>query len=333
MDLIEDRKFGRIGVEEADLLLDDAVPLAIRMQERAGLDFVSDGEWRRESYVKVFAEAVGGFENDLIRDHSSSISSIAISRPSCRSLGRCGPSRPAKPSFLREAYESPHAGRRAVALYAGKEDVELRPLHGGLRDPRGVHGGVHPDRQSGRCRRCSVLAWTPCRSTTPGWGCSSILYTASGTVSRTSTTRSSSRSGESTAATEGIDQTPLSVHFCHAHFNRAHGTTGPYDLIMEALGEMKVRRFAMELATPDAGGLDSLRRFPEDKVLGLGVIDHTDIHVETPQEVAARAQRAMEYVSDGADQPQPGLRLRPVERQPDGPRRGLPEAVGDVPRS
>ena len=34
MDLIEDRKFGRIGVEEADLLLDDAVPLAIRMQER-----------------------------------------------------------------------------------------------------------------------------------------------------------------------------------------------------------------------------------------------------------------------------------------------------------
>ena len=46
-DLIEDRKAGHISEAEADRLLDDAVPLAIRLQERAGLDFVSDGEWRR----------------------------------------------------------------------------------------------------------------------------------------------------------------------------------------------------------------------------------------------------------------------------------------------
>ena len=64
-DLIEDRKAGRIDEKAADALLDDAVPLAIRLQERAGLDFVSDGEWRRESYVKVFAEAVDGFQADL----------------------------------------------------------------------------------------------------------------------------------------------------------------------------------------------------------------------------------------------------------------------------
>lgn len=60
-DLIEDRKSGLISRAEADLLLDDAVPSAIRLQERAGLDYVSDGEWRRESYVKVFADAVDGF--------------------------------------------------------------------------------------------------------------------------------------------------------------------------------------------------------------------------------------------------------------------------------
>ena len=65
-DLIEDRKVGGIGEAEAEALLDAAVPSAILMQERAGLDFVSDGEWRRESYVKVFADAVEGFEPDLI---------------------------------------------------------------------------------------------------------------------------------------------------------------------------------------------------------------------------------------------------------------------------
>ena len=65
-DLIEERKTGRITPEEAGEMLDHAIPSAVRMQERAGLDYISDGEWRRESYVKVFAEAVDGFEHDLL---------------------------------------------------------------------------------------------------------------------------------------------------------------------------------------------------------------------------------------------------------------------------
>ena len=37
-------------------------------------------------------------------------------------------------------------------------------------------------------------------------------------------------------AVAGLEEVPLSVHFCHAHFNRQHGTKGPYDLIIGALG-------------------------------------------------------------------------------------------------
>ena len=62
LDVIHDRKAGRIGPDEADRLLDAAVPSAIRLQERAGLTYVSDGEWRRESYINVFSEHVDGFE-------------------------------------------------------------------------------------------------------------------------------------------------------------------------------------------------------------------------------------------------------------------------------
>ena len=50
-DLIEDRKTGRVNAAESEGLLNSAIPSAVRMQERAGLDYVSDGEWRRESYV------------------------------------------------------------------------------------------------------------------------------------------------------------------------------------------------------------------------------------------------------------------------------------------
>ena len=64
-DVILERKAGRLGEADADRLLDAAVDSALRLQERAGLDEVTDGEWRRESYVKVFAERVRGFRPDL----------------------------------------------------------------------------------------------------------------------------------------------------------------------------------------------------------------------------------------------------------------------------
>ena len=43
---------------------DDAVLLAIRDQERAGLDILTDGEMRRESYSNVFANALSGVDLD-----------------------------------------------------------------------------------------------------------------------------------------------------------------------------------------------------------------------------------------------------------------------------
>ena len=295
MDLIEDRKFGRIGVEEADMLLDDAVPLAIRMQERAGLDFVSDGEWRRESYVKVFAEAVGGFENDLIRDHSSSISSIAY--PAVVSELR--PMRPiaaGEAVFLRE-----HT--KASTLVAVPSPYTLARRMWSSDHSTGAYGTREEFMEAcvpivrGEVQALLDLGVDAVQIDDPWLGLlvDPVYRERDGITDIDHEIEQSIRGVN--AATEGIDPAPLSVHLCHAHFDREHATTGPYDLIMEALGEMRVRRFAIELATPDAGGLDSLRRFPEDKVLGLGVIDHTDVHVETPQEVAARAQRAMEYVS------------------------------------
>ncbi len=43
---------------------DDATELAVRDMERAGLDIVSDGEVRRESYFNRFANSLGGLDVD-----------------------------------------------------------------------------------------------------------------------------------------------------------------------------------------------------------------------------------------------------------------------------
>ena len=73
-ELVAERKAGRISNSYADSLLDDAVPLAIRLQERAGLDFLSDGEWRRTHYATVFAECVEGFAPNLVPNAGARIS-------------------------------------------------------------------------------------------------------------------------------------------------------------------------------------------------------------------------------------------------------------------
>jgi len=48
--------------EEYRRTLDDLVLFAIRLQEQASLDVVSDGEWRRTQYIREFLLRVGGFE-------------------------------------------------------------------------------------------------------------------------------------------------------------------------------------------------------------------------------------------------------------------------------
>ena len=53
-------------VAEPDLAQaqDDATVLAIRDMERAGIDIITDGEMRRESYSNRFATALDGIDND-----------------------------------------------------------------------------------------------------------------------------------------------------------------------------------------------------------------------------------------------------------------------------
>src|SRR3954469_16971147 len=58
------RELWRVAPEWLDQAWDDATLLAIRDQERAGLDIVTDGEMRRESYSNRFATALDGVDID-----------------------------------------------------------------------------------------------------------------------------------------------------------------------------------------------------------------------------------------------------------------------------
>src|ERR1700720_4221639 len=58
------RDLWRVDEERLEAAQDDATLLAIRDQERAGLDIITDGEQRRESYSNRFATALDGVDID-----------------------------------------------------------------------------------------------------------------------------------------------------------------------------------------------------------------------------------------------------------------------------
>src|SRR6476620_4196802 len=58
------KELWRVAPEHLEQAQDDATILAIRDQERAGIDIVTDGEIRRESYSNRFATALDGMDGD-----------------------------------------------------------------------------------------------------------------------------------------------------------------------------------------------------------------------------------------------------------------------------
>jgi len=288
-DIILDRKAGRLDEATADHLLDPAVDTAIRLQERAGLHEVTDGEWRRESYVKVFAERVRGFRPDLNPsgglpypavvapiEYHREIAAHEVRYTRARTDRRVKATLPAPyiigrrmwhPEHSRAAYPTREKLMRdcvdvlrqeiAAVRAAGADTVQLdEPWLATLVDPRfRAEEGIADVRYEMDL-------------------CTDLLN----------------------QTLDGLGDIETAVHLCHAHFARQHKTEGSYDLIMPALARVRAGTISLELATPVAGGLGSLAHFPPTPRLGLGCIDHCERRVETVDEVAARVEGAMRYV-------------------------------------
>ena len=293
-DLIEIRKTGKITEEDSSKLLDDAIPMVIRMQEQAGLDFISDGEWRRESYVKIFSDAVDGFQPDLIEVDSSGFSNITY--PTVVSSIRA--SRPITINeviFLKRhtnariivAIPSPYTiGRRLWSPKYSRKAYSTREEFMDACIPI-IHNEI---------KRLAKLNVDAIQLDDP-WLALLVDPNYRERERITDIEHEIELSVKCVnAVTKDIRNVLLSMHLCHAHFNRRHSTKGPYDLIINALKQMNVQRFAMEFATPAAGGIEVLKNFPRDKHLGLGVIDHTNQRIETPQQVVDQVERVMEFI-------------------------------------
>lgn len=289
-DVIEDRKAGRISEARANELFDAAIPSAIRMQERAGLDYVSDGEWRRESYIKVFTEHVGGFEPGTTMHTSGA-------PPDPLVVGRLEPRGAIAVDAAR--FLLSHTGRRTIVAIPSPYILGWRMWH----PERSRH--AYPERK--QFMEACVPILRDEISALAKIGVDHVQIDEPWLLMLVDASHRA-RLGISdmdaeielcvqmvNAVVEGAG-VPTSLHLCHGHFSRRRATEGGYHPIIDALGEIDVDRLAMEFAAPQSHGVDCLARFPKGKTLGLGVIDHCDPEIESPEVVVERVEAALEYV-------------------------------------
>ena len=258
-------------LEEAQ---DDATRLAVRDLERAGVDVITDGEMRRESYSNRFATALEGV--DL--DHPG----VALDRtghenPVPRVVGpirRTGPVEARDVEFLRSLTERPikitvpgpftmaqqaqndfYADERSLALaYAEAVNEELHDLKAAGADVVQIDEPYLQARPE-PAREYALEA-----------------------IAR---------------ALEGIEGETV-LHTCFGYAAIVHDRPSGYPFLRE-LNECAATQLSLEAAQPS---LDpSVLREVEDKVIVLGVLDLGSSEAETPEVVAGRLRRALEVVS------------------------------------
>ncbi len=280
-EIIDDRRSGRISEEEADRLLDRAIETALALQERAGLGEITDGEWRRQSYVAVFAERVRGFEEGsqipavvapmeyhrpivadeirFVRQRTARGVKATLPAPYLvgRRLWAQERSRPAYDTRERFMESCVPILRREIELIreAGADTIQLdEPWLSRLVQRRYQEREGIADVQS-ELDRCADL------------------------INQT---------------LDGIEGLATEIHLCHAHSGRVQ--VGHPDLFMPTLARLRVDTVSIEFATSVAGPLESLTRFPEGTRLGFGCIDRYERRVERPEEVVARVEEAIRYI-------------------------------------
>jgi 5-methyltetrahydropteroyltriglutamate--homocysteine methyltransferase len=268
------KELWRVDPEYLAQAQDDATLLAIRAQERAGLDIVTDGEIRRESYSNHFATALDGIDID---NPGTALDRSGHPNPVPRIVGpirRTGTIEVGDVEFLRantdrtikmtvpgpftmsqQAQNEHYPDLESAAMnYAFAVNAEIRDLHAAGADI------VQIDEPYLQARPDAARAY----------GLTALNAALDGVTGRTA------------------------VHICFGYAAVIHVRPEGYSFLPELAG-CPCDQISIETAQSglDLGVLADL----SGKEIILGVIDLSDHDVETVEVVAGRVRRAFGYVA------------------------------------
>lgn len=272
--------------------LDVAIAAVIALQEQAGLDVVTDGEWRRRSYIGVIAELADGF----------TLSRADDGRPLTTVTGTLAPKRPGfvadevrfvrglttrgikatlpAPALLGERLWDPTRSRRA---YPTREDF-VRACIPILRRELELLAEVGVD---------VVQIDDPhlCLFVDPEVRAQHDDVDAAIGFAVDSTNE----------LVHGFAGGPrLCVHLCRragARVRGEHEHAGAYDPILPAIDRLRVDEVTMEFSDARAGSMAVLGRLRDDLGIGLGCVGVMPGVIDDVDTIVARVERALEHVA------------------------------------
>jgi 5-methyltetrahydropteroyltriglutamate--homocysteine methyltransferase len=286
------RELWRVADEFLEQAQDDATLLAIRDMERAGIDIITDGEMRRESYSSRFATELDGVDADnpamitnpsgrklpvprvigkIRRRRAVEVRDMQFLRRNTDRLAKItlpGPftlGQQASNEFYRDAAE--------MAMdYAAVVNEEARDLQAAGADVIQLdEPWVRNDPQA--AKRYAVKA-----------------------INR---------------ALEGLT-VPTVVHVCFGYAAVVNEKPAGYAFLPE-LADSIAAQISIEAAQPKLD-LDVLKAFSRHTIV-LGVIDLGDRTIETPEVVAARIRNGLRFVSAERLVPAPDCGMKYLPRE------------------
>jgi 5-methyltetrahydropteroyltriglutamate--homocysteine methyltransferase len=268
------KELWRVAPEFLGEAQDDATLLAIRDQEHAGLDIITDGEMRRESYSNRFATALDGVDVDnpgtaldrsghpnpvprvagpVRRRHPVEVDDVKFLRANTDRAIKI--TVPGPFTMSQQAQNDFYDNEEEMALdYAAAVNAEIKDLFAAGADIVQIDEPYMQARPE-KARRYGVKALA--------------------------------------RALDGVQGT-TAVHICFGYAAVIHVRPSGYSFLPELAG-VPVKQVSIETAQ---SGLDCavLEKLP-GKTIILGVLDLSDMKVESPEAVAGRIRRALAYVA------------------------------------
>ena len=293
-----------------DAAQDDATLLAIRDQERAGLDIITDGEQRRESYSNRFATALAGIDLDnpgktpnrtggfstvprvvgpIRRKHPVEVRDLEFLRANTGRTIKM--TVPGPFTMSAQCQDDFYGDEERLALdYAAAVNAEIKDLFAAGADIVQIDEPWMQSRPE-KARKYGLKALD--------------------------------------RALAGVQGT-TAVHICFGYAAVVKDKPSGYSFLAE-FEDSAVDQVSIEAAQPKLD-LSVLQQLPSKTII-LGVIDLSDLTVETPETVAARIRKALPFAS--ADRivvaPDCGLKYLPREVA-FGKMRAMVEGAGIVRR-
>jgi 5-methyltetrahydropteroyltriglutamate--homocysteine methyltransferase len=251
----------------------DATLLAIRAQEDAGLDIITDGEIRRESYSNRFATALDGVDVD---NPGTALDRSGHPNPVPRIVGPIRRRHPVQTGDL--AFLRAHTDRTVKVTVPGPFTMAQQ-----------AQNDYYPDREAAAFGYAEAVN-EEVRD----------LFAAGADIVQLDEPYLQARPDDARGygvkvvnrALEGAVGT-TAVHICFGYAAIIHDRPAGYSFLPELAG---ARADQVSIETAQSGLDCSVLTTLEGKTIILGVLDLNDLTPETPDQVLARARKALAYV-------------------------------------